>query len=280
MSQSKSSSSNKTSNNENTAMTSGVRGLDGGSITSSSIIVEEWEDLGSSTSGSIRPPGTQGGGTASTLGSVDSEVINSVSSLSSTASGMSSSNATNTSPYNDELERLLLEAQREGSSRATSIRSSSGPHSPVWSVGGGTGFSSPVLLQNSANQTNLETALANYSSRPECTPLKPHELAEKFRHPNGHNSIVSGNVLMVSEIDPEQNNRLANCNYPLFISDSESEPEPEPNLGWLTSLSSSFRTIFSPPYSYFLIPTHVIMFGLGALCAYVYFAKRMLRKWR
>merc|ERR1712226_595413 len=270
---------------------------------SSSVIVEDWEDLGSSSASTRMSANQAGGGNAtSTMGSLDSEIMSSVSNMTtSAASAMSVSNATSSSsPYADELERLLMEAQREGSSsRATSVRSSSGPHSPVWSTGGtGTGFNSPVFLQNSANQTKLESALANYSSRPECTPMKPHELAEKFRHPNGDHELNpamptqldqefgreggGGGVIFVSEVGREHNGRYRSSRYQLHLSDDESETEPPKDefVNWVRSFSSSFRTVFTPPYSYVSIPTHLIMFGLGALCAYICFAKKVFKKWR
>merc|ERR1712226_1092344 len=276
----------------------------GDGASSSSLIVEDWEALGSSspTSNRMSANQTSGGNATSTMGSLDSEIMSSVSNMTtSAASAMSVSNATSSSsPYADELERLLMEAQREGSSsRATSVRSSSGPHSPVWSTGGtGNGFNSPVFLQNSANQTKLESALANYSSRPECTPMKPHELAEKFRHPNGDHELNpamptqldqefgreggGGGVIFVSEVGREHNGRYRSSRYQLHLSDDESETEPPKDefVNWVRSFSSSFRTVFTPPYSYVSIPTHLIMFGLGALCAYICFAKKVFKKWR
>ncbi|XP_063728834.1 uncharacterized protein LOC134856492 [Symsagittifera roscoffensis] len=259
-------------NKPNNSNTPNLGEVSGDSVASSSIVVEDWEDLGSSSASSIsanRATGFQSTGqnTSSTLGSTDSDVI---------TSGTSASSASEPSPYADELERLLMEAQKDGgSSRGTSIRSSSGPISPVWSTGGGTGFSSPVFLQNSANQTKLEAALANYSSRPECTPLKPHELAEKFRHPNGNGGGGDG-LLTVSGMEQRQHD--SNLNYPVSTSDDISDYGS--NEDWLSRLSSSVRTMMAPPYSYLLIPTHLLMFGLGALCAYICYAKKVFNRWR
>ena len=223
---------------------------------------EDWEDLGSSSK--IHMTGNNGNGNDNSM------------------TMSSASNIQLVPSHEHELERLLMEAQREGSSRATSVRDSSGPHSPVWSTSGGTGFSSPVFLQGSANQIKLETALANYSSRPEGTPLKPHELAEKFRHPNGANGgHLGGPVGVVVSSDTHS---VGISSYPHFsISDGDTDlcsegstPSPNPAPpGWIPS---SVWGLFHPPYSYVLIPTHLIMFGLGAMLAYVYFAKRYFKR--
>ena len=233
---------------------------------------DEWEDLG--TSSRILVPGGNGNESMT----------------------MSTSNIQLVPTHEHELERLLMEAQREGSSRATSLRDSSGPHSPVWSTSGGTGFSSPVFLHGSANQIKLETALANYSSRPEGTPLKPHELAEKFRHPNGNSGgagdriegLGAGGVTLSGDTHSvgissyphlsisDEDTDLDSIEGPLGYSYSNSRRRQVPGFGWMPS---SVWGLFQPPYSYVLIPTHLIMFGLGAMLAYVYFAKRYFKRY-